>query len=206
MNALVAKNVRTIRELKHWTQHHLADAAGVELRTVQRVEAGQGVSVDTLAALASAFDTTIEILGADFAAAAAELEKEYGRLKKTHDIIPVTAVTCSTDLAPVGQVQAYLMECVTRDDATQDAFAALKSDVVEMVDLWNHVPPEQHREWVKTAFAKVEKLNELGLVVCLGKAKHAIRTRTRPIEFLTLYVVAWPKGEEKTHIAVDKSA
>jgi transcriptional regulator with XRE-family HTH domain len=206
MNALVAKNVRVIRELKHWTQQHLADTAGIELRTVQRVEAGHGVSVDTLAALAAAFDTTIEILGADFAAAAADLEREYEALKKTHDIVPMAVVACSADLEAIGQVQAYLMECAAKDDAMQDEFAELKTDVSEMVDLWNHVPPHQHREWVKDAYARVEKLNELGLVVSVGKAKRAIRSGTGRIEFMTLYVVAWPKGEEKTHIAVDKSA
>jgi hypothetical protein len=41
--------------------------------------------------------------------------------------------------------------------------------------------------------------------VCVGKAKRVLRTRTGPIEFRTLYVVAWPKGEEKRLLAVEKS-
>ena len=59
---------------------------------------------------------------------------------------------------------------------------------------------------MKEAYAQVLELNHLGLVVCVGKAKHVHRAGPRPIEFMTLYVVAWPKGQEKTHIAVDKSA
>jgi transcriptional regulator with XRE-family HTH domain len=47
MNSNLANNVRTLREVKNWTQQHLADAAGILLRTVQRVEGGQGGSTES---------------------------------------------------------------------------------------------------------------------------------------------------------------
>ena len=96
------------------------------------------------------------------------------------------------------------MECVTEDDTARDAFAALKSNVADMLDIWNDVDPSHHRDWVKDAFEQVEELNRLGLVVCVGKAKRAFRTGAARLELNTLYVVAWPKGQEKAFIAFEK--
>lgn len=60
--------MKTLRGTKHWTQQHLADTAGIQLRTVQRVEKGDGASLDTLGALANAFDLSIDILRTDMQA------------------------------------------------------------------------------------------------------------------------------------------
>lgn len=51
-----AQKIRQWREDRCWSQEHLADAAGVSLRTVQRLEKGDSVSRDTIRALAAAFD------------------------------------------------------------------------------------------------------------------------------------------------------
>lgn len=55
--AALAARVRDLRTERSWSQEHLAGAAGLSLRTVQRVESGYPVSADTLLALAAALDT-----------------------------------------------------------------------------------------------------------------------------------------------------
>lgn len=45
-----------------WTQQHLADAAGLSLRTVQRVERDGTAGLDTQMSLAAALDVTPEEL------------------------------------------------------------------------------------------------------------------------------------------------
>lgn len=45
-----------------WSQQQLADASGLSLRTVQRIESGNPPSLETLKSLASAFETSIEDL------------------------------------------------------------------------------------------------------------------------------------------------
>jgi transcriptional regulator with XRE-family HTH domain len=206
MNAVLATNVRTIREIKHWTQQHLADTAGILLRTVQRIEKGDGASIETLGALANAFDVSIDFLHTDLAAVARQAQENYEELKRTRDLVPVTPVTCSAHLEIIGGSDASVMHCASEADVVQDAFASLKSNIADMLDIWNDVDPSSHRKWVKSAYEQVEALNELGLVVCVGKAKRTVRTGTGPIVFDTLYLVAWPKGEEEPVIAVEKSA
>ena len=60
----VAK-IKRWREERHWSQEHLADLAGIGLRTIQRVEQGEKASGETLKALAAAFDVDVMALTVD---------------------------------------------------------------------------------------------------------------------------------------------
>ncbi len=204
MNAVLATNVRIFRESKHWTQHHLADAAGIQLRTVQRVEGGEGASVDTLGALASVFEVSIDFLKTDLVAVAEEFKRQEEQLHKSHYFVDVRPVTCSAHLEIIGDCDASLMHCATEDDEARDIFASLKSDLADMVDLWGDVGPNQHREWTKSAYEHVRSMNQLGLVVSVGKGNRVMRAGPGLVTFLTLHVMAWPKGSEKEVIAVPK--
>jgi transcriptional regulator with XRE-family HTH domain len=199
-NELLAKNVKALRESKSWTQQHLADTAGILLRTVQRVEKGDGASLETLGALANAFDVEIELLKADIEGLLEKIRQDEEAFRKDHYIVEVAPVTCSAHLERIGASDGYLMHCASEEDAIRDAFSELSSELQDMSEVWNDVGREQHREWVKAAYGRVEQLNRLGMVVSLG---HGTRNIGRT-EIRTLYVVAWPKGQEKTMIASPK--
>jgi transcriptional regulator with XRE-family HTH domain len=53
-----AGKIKMIRTTNGWTQQHLADACGISLRTVQRVERYGNASQETLASLASVYELT----------------------------------------------------------------------------------------------------------------------------------------------------
>jgi transcriptional regulator with XRE-family HTH domain len=50
------EKVRSLRESKGWTQEDLATAAAVSVKTIRRAEQGASMRVETMKALASAFD------------------------------------------------------------------------------------------------------------------------------------------------------
>jgi transcriptional regulator with XRE-family HTH domain len=54
--------VRRLRDKRNWSQEQLATIAGLSLRTIQRVEAGNNASMETLKSLASVFDVDISTL------------------------------------------------------------------------------------------------------------------------------------------------
>jgi transcriptional regulator with XRE-family HTH domain len=56
------KRIKQYREARGWTQEHLAAVAGVEARTIQRVERNQTKSPETLLAIAAAFDVALDSL------------------------------------------------------------------------------------------------------------------------------------------------
>ena len=75
-----AAKIRRWREERHWSQEHLADLAGIGLRTVQRIEKGEQTSGETLKALAAAFNVDVMALTVDARAKASEAY-ERGRAK-----------------------------------------------------------------------------------------------------------------------------
>lgn len=58
----IAEKVKTNRLRKAWSQEQLAEIASLSVRTVQRTEKGQKTSLETLSALASAFDINVSEL------------------------------------------------------------------------------------------------------------------------------------------------
>ena len=56
------KKIKQVREARAWTQEQLAAAAGIEARTVQRVEKDLTKGPETLQAIAGAFDVDLENL------------------------------------------------------------------------------------------------------------------------------------------------
>ncbi len=54
-----AEKIKRWREERMWSQEHLADLAGIGLRTVQRIENGGNASQDSVMALAAAFNVDV---------------------------------------------------------------------------------------------------------------------------------------------------
>jgi len=54
--------IKQLRDDRAWTQQHLADACGISLRTIQRVEKYGNASHDTALGLASVLEVELEEL------------------------------------------------------------------------------------------------------------------------------------------------
>ena len=68
--------IKTLRLAKAWSQEQLADIASVSVRTVQRIENGEQASLETLAAIASAFGVNVTDL---YVGQAAPAEQEQAK-------------------------------------------------------------------------------------------------------------------------------
>ncbi len=55
-------NLRQLRLARGWSQEQLAELAGLNIRTIQRVERGQNAGLETLKALAAVFETNVNQL------------------------------------------------------------------------------------------------------------------------------------------------
>lgn len=69
LDEAIAHNVREKRQRRGWSKEKLADLAGVSLRTVNRLEAGNDAQVSTLIKVAEALGTSIDGLLDDRASA-----------------------------------------------------------------------------------------------------------------------------------------
>ena len=53
------EGIRRLRQQRAWSQEHLAELCSVSVRTIQRIENGGTTSLDTLGALAAAFNLSV---------------------------------------------------------------------------------------------------------------------------------------------------
>lgn len=74
-----AEKIKRWREERLWSQEHLADLAGVGLRTVQRIENGESASRDSVMALAAAFNVEAAALTVNTEAEAAVESEQKAR-------------------------------------------------------------------------------------------------------------------------------
>ncbi|MEA9389889.1 helix-turn-helix domain-containing protein [Acerihabitans sp. TG2] len=79
--------IKTLRLAKAWSQEQLADIASVSVRTVQRIENGEQASLETLAAIASAFGVNVTDLYVGQAAPAEQeqakaIDEQLARIRK----------------------------------------------------------------------------------------------------------------------------
>lgn len=77
-----ATKIKRWREERSWSQDHLADAAGISLRTIQRIENGDGASRETVMALAAAFNVDVIALTVDARTEADKIARKE-RMKTT---------------------------------------------------------------------------------------------------------------------------
>ena len=66
---MVGERVKALREARAWTQAHLADAAELSLRTVQRLERTHAASAETMLAIAAALGVDVASLSEPVAVA-----------------------------------------------------------------------------------------------------------------------------------------
>ena len=71
-----ATKIKRWREERQWSQEHLAQLAGIGVRTLQRIENGDATSPDTLKALAAAYNVDVLTLIIDQEAEAEKLVAE----------------------------------------------------------------------------------------------------------------------------------
>ena len=58
-------SVKNLRQKKGWSQEHLAQASGLSLRTIQRIESGKRAGLETLNGLAAVFDIDLNLIKPD---------------------------------------------------------------------------------------------------------------------------------------------
>jgi transcriptional regulator with XRE-family HTH domain len=127
-----AKLVRKEREARAWTQTQLAVVAGVNLRTIQRLERDGSASFETLMAVANAFKMDVQQL-----TAASKSQIESHPQKKLHHL---RRLTSGKDLAEIiGGADQFQVEHDEADDprainAMRDVLNYVKRDVVRWHD------------------------------------------------------------------------
>jgi transcriptional regulator with XRE-family HTH domain len=113
--------VKEMRERRAWSQGHLADAAGLNIRTVQRIEAGEPFSYETMLSLAAALDVDVSQLEPE--------DRQNDRSDRSFSKVR-TAVAALATLPAVLFVGVNLLRSAIGVAGPYDVFAALGQRVM----------------------------------------------------------------------------
>jgi transcriptional regulator with XRE-family HTH domain len=204
MNQAIAANIRMFREHRSWTQDHLAEAACLTTRTVQRAESGQGMTAETLTAIAGAFDVTLDVLRLDLVAAMAaqfgvnrseltpdiireKLEEQQRDIDAKYFKVALKRVTAASAFSVLAGIYALTVEVVGESEEAQDIAAELREHLQDYIDVAHDVGPVGQREMEKHAYLVAQRLEVLGFAVSVG---HAVQ----PLTLADKSKVHWPVG------------
>lgn len=90
------EQLRREREVRAWSQSHLAEVAGLSMRTVQRIENSGSASLESAKAIAAAFDTQVEALLAPEVVVAKDMgDKNKSIAKRLSALVAAFAVAAA---------------------------------------------------------------------------------------------------------------
>jgi transcriptional regulator with XRE-family HTH domain len=138
---IIASVVKEMRTYRGWKQFALAHEAGVTLRTVERLEAGERVSDDTLSKIEKALKFKEgAFTQARYSPSDDELAAMLQKMKDEYTHTALHDLSGPPDLENVLTAHAYLVDGAAVDDSLADSIALVKDQVQDCGDIYSDVP------------------------------------------------------------------
>tara|TARA_R110001592_G_scaffold146090_3_gene370058 strand:- start:197 stop:889 length:693 start_codon:yes stop_codon:yes gene_type:complete len=165
---------KCIREASHWSQEALAASSGLDVRTIQRIEKGERVSVTTRRAIArglgyedpNVFDDPefIKDVQAIFAGIRTAQDEEVQKQFPDHMHVSVGRVTNGEGLIRVAyEANAYLFhadEAIT--DEAKEIAASIFDFLRDLGDLGDDIPFSDKLDYQRSLGELLDQLEALG--------------------------------------------
>ncbi len=177
------KKVQQLREENGWTQEHLASVAGLEPRTIQRVEKDQTRNPETLLAIAAAFNVELSAIRSTW------LIPEFGLVR--------------TELVTTHREFVTLEESYRTQIFTKSLMVSPQDNrYAEIEDLWDKVfaerdwiepdEPDMWKSYVHYIEEPITELFELGLAIfAIDEKRDFILPRAPDLQPLKPYIADW---------------
>jgi transcriptional regulator with XRE-family HTH domain len=148
--------IKVLREQRAWSQEQLAEISGVSGRTVQRIENGQPASLETLKAIAAAFDLDVH-----------DLTKPNLKGSRGAEVSFLVKMSTGNELLSiVGGADAFQFdndELQGQDDV--DLIGYFLQELKDTGDLWGDMEPIDHVREVYRFSEQIRELEEAGFLV-----------------------------------------
>ena len=180
MTTSCADRIKELRSKRAWSQEELATSSGVNVRTVQRLEGGKLASLDTLKALANAFDTDVANIVQPRPAAAA-----------ASDSILLVGIRTGRDLFQlVGAAEQFGLDHGELDNETVDLVASFLQDLKDNAEIWRYVEPGDRVRIQHGFTSRIQELESTGIHVFAMRHPHPCKVagKTLQLDTATVYV------------------
>lgn len=203
--------VRFFREMRQWSQEQLAEISGLSGRTVQRSEKGEPSSVDTRRALARAFGAEdIDMFNKPYLIPTAEeMASAKEQFEKKHVTLQVERITTGKQLGKLAELASASLfsEAVSLPPGAETDLARLADycrDYLDSHEMYPAVDKLAIYEDLSGILAELAK-EGFSVVGTIRDAEVQWGQAAKAVEMRTLYVVAFPSGQEPDAIAVERA-
>lgn len=197
----IAAQCKYLRKMLGLTQENLADAAGLTVRTIQKVESGRHVpDVQTLRSIARGigFDVTV------FAKPTPEQEKrqqeEIERALKKTALVPTSPIKKANDFYSRNREWHALMinaEAVEADDALE-LTAAISEWMNDLDGIWGISTASQRLGYATSISQLCRELEELGYLTHFGHFRQQ-HMRDKGLAWDVALITFLPKADHDGH-------
>ena len=208
---VVAALVGGYRELRGWTQETLAELAGINVRSIQRVEAGEPASTDTLRSIARAFeaDDLDCFLKVQTIPTVEEMQAERDRLARDFVEIAISSPVTGHELASAAsRAEASTMQQLGEPTAeVEEAFAQLVDYLRDYGDCQDCYAEVQRLDVHRDLDGHLATIAAGGFAVGLGindTVLAATATAGRPMSWRVLYCICFPAERALTRLFVPR--
>ncbi len=182
-----ADKIRRLRLERTWTQEHLAEVAGISYRTIQRIEATSKAGMESIRALANAF----EIDSTDLIRPSPKAAEGPSPIAKIDTPRFLAHIASGADLfAIVGGAHAGTLE---NEELNSEAEVELVGSFLQQMsdwgEMWNEVETIERIQQTFEFTQKLKELDEAGFVVFGVRKKKAVRVADKIISDWNVAVI-----------------
>ncbi|HQS59807.1 MAG: hypothetical protein B7Y56_15485 [Gallionellales bacterium 35-53-114] len=203
--------IKLMRKMRQWSQETLAKLGGLTTRTIQRIENGEGGSVDSRRTLAKAFgNEDIDIYNKPLAISTpeevAQQKAKFERERFTLATVPLTTGKQVVQLAET--TQAHLVSTKNDHPPGEDMkLAELEDMFTEYCDVHDCYSATDKVEMYAVFQEKIDALMAINMELCHATRRVSIKgidSNQNPLPFTLVYLLACHKGEMPEKMAVER--
>lgn len=161
--------VAMFRKMMDWKQLTLALEAGVNERTVQRIERGEKVDDDTLRKIGKAFRLRGEgFVGPRYIPTEEEQQAEVERAQKELKMIEAHSLSTIKDCEAVLNGDGNIVRDDALPEGMADQVAALRDQMQDWGDIWSDLSNTEKLEACRSFLSDVQKIEAQGFNIHYG--------------------------------------
>lgn len=182
----VGEKIKVLRRKKCWPQSQLAEITGLSERTIQRIENNEVASMESLKAIASAFDISVDDL----------TKTKEQKNKKLDFLIRVTTERELFELIEGSHAHQFHHDDPENSDEVE-IIGEFLQNVKDYGDIWDDIEPQDKVRATFDANIWIKNLEDLGLWVFGGKFKKTCLTRMGPVDLNVLCISLYRSDDPK---------
>lgn len=196
-----AQIIKELRTTRAWSQEQLAKMAGLDVRTIQRIEKGEPASFESLKSVAAVFKVDVGNL--------LDNKKQEKNQEKQSDVPDggfLIRVNDGNELfALMGTTHAFAFHNDSVESSeVNDLIADFLQELHDWCDIWDEIGPGERVRTAHEYTNRIKELEDKGLWVFAGKSKkyYSLGEKSTPLNVCAVYVL---KSTNPEIVTIDPS-